>query len=468
MVRARVQGWVTVAATAALLSAGLGVAPAAAADPVPRAVIGCDQAASRVTVTVSSVLDPSCTYTGGFDITASGVTLNCRGALVQNDGGGIGILVQTPADVDMANVTIRNCHVDGFLNSIHLRRAGFNALAAGHEYDHHLDGVSIVDDILTNSRGVGLYVDGYVTNTTIRHNVIMGSGSDGIYLDEGSRYGSIAENAIVWNGYRENGPGPEGTVTEFGGFTFRFWGPGREGIAVDGSRDNRIAGNWIAANSAGGVFLYTNCGEYVHTDPTNWVEHRFGAEDDTIVGNLITGGRTGVWIGSRMGENVYPMDCSDVPYVSGPVQAITLDRAPHATVRNNMITGVDYGVRVEDDGARIVGNVIGGADASHHAVIVGTPFRTTVLGHPVTGTVVKDNVSTIVGNPSPYRWVDGVSGLTARRNTALGHPSAFCSAPDVPRGPFVMVDAVAIQDPDGPPVPKPDFDIPRLGALPPC
>jgi hypothetical protein len=31
-----------------------------------------------------------------------------------------------------------------------------------------------------------------------------------------------------------------------------------------------------------------------------------------------------------------------------------------------------------------------------------------------------------------------------------------------------MVDAVVIQDPNGPPVPKPDFEIPRLGALPPC
>jgi hypothetical protein len=451
----------------ALLALGA-MAAATAAEPSPPAEIGCDEAADRVTVTISSVLDPTCTYTAGFDISASDVTLDCRGALVQKAGGGIGILVQTPADVDMANVTIRNCRVDGFVNSIHLRRQGFNALPAGHEYDHHLDGVSIVDSILTNSRGVGLYVDGYVTNTTVKHVVILGAGSDGIYLDAGSRYARVVENVVVWNGYRENGPGPEGTVAQFGGVTFRFWGPGREGIAVDGARDNRIAGNWIAGNSAGGVFLYTNCGEYVHTDPANWVEHRFGAENDTIVGNLIVGGRTGVWIGSRMAENVYPMDCSDVPYVSGPIQAITLDRAPHATVRNNVISGVDYGVRVEDDGARIVGNVIGGADASRHAVIVGTPFRTSVLGHPVTGTVVKDNVSTIAGNASPYRWVDGVSGLDARRNTALGVPSAFCQAPDIPRGPFVMVDAVVVQNPSDPPVPKPMFDIPRLGALPPC
>jgi hypothetical protein len=455
---------------AALLVAGGMVAPpvAAADDVVAPAVIGCDQAANRIEVTVSSVLDPSCTYTAGLDITASDVVLDCRHALIQNAGGGIGILVQTPADVDLAHVTIRNCRVDGFVNSIHLRRLGLIALPAGHEYDHHLSDVSILDSELRNSRGVGLYVDGYVTNTTIRHLLIAGAGSDGIYLDAGSRYARVVENAVVWNGYRENGQTPEGTVTQFGGVTFRFWGPGREGIAVDGARDNRIARNWIAANSAGGVFLYTNCGEYVHSDPANWVEHRFGAEDNDIVGNLITGGETGVWVGSRMGENVYPMDCSDVPYVSGPVQAITLDRAPHTTVRNNVIGDVYAGVRVEDDGTKVVGNLFGGRDASRHAVIVGTPFRTTALGHPVTDTIVKNNVSTILGNTSPYRWVDGVDGLDARRNTALGAASTFCPAPDVPRGPFVMVYAVAVQDPNGPPAPKPAYDVPRLGALPAC
>ena len=91
-----------------------------------------------------------------------------------------------------------------------------------------------------------------------------------------------------------------------------------------------------------------------------------------------------------------------------------------------------------------------------------------MLHHPVTNTIVRDNVSNITGNSSPYRWVDGVAGLDARGNTALGRRSAFCPAPDVPHGPFVMVDAVAVQDPNGPPVPKPTFTIPRLGALPPC
>ena len=83
------------------------------------------------------------------------------------------------------------------------------------------------------------------------------------------------------------------------------------------------------------MFLYTNCGEYVHSDPANWVEHRFGAEDNTVVAQPHQR-RSRPACGSGRGwrENVYPMDCSDVPYVSGPVQAITLDRAPRTTVRS--------------------------------------------------------------------------------------------------------------------------------------
>jgi hypothetical protein len=54
-------------------------------------LIDCSHAAERNVVEVSSRLDPSCTYTGGFDITRSDVVLDCRGALVSAPGkGGVG------------------------------------------------------------------------------------------------------------------------------------------------------------------------------------------------------------------------------------------------------------------------------------------------------------------------------------------------------------------------------------------
>ena len=458
-------------ATTALTLAMLVPVGSAAAEPVvgsAGAVISCSQSAVRTVVTVSSDLDPSCTYTGGFDIAASNVVFDCHGARIHDESGtgAIGILVRTPADVDLDNVTIRNCHVDGFVNSIHIRRDGFNQLTAGHEYDHHLHGVIVEDSVLTASRGVGIYVDGYVTGTEIRRLLIVGAGSAGVYLDAGSRDNVVTENAIVLNGYRESGP--SGTTAVFGGVTFRYWGPGREGIAIDGSRHNLVSGNWIAGNSAGGVFIYTNCGEYVHSEPGSWVEHRYGADDNVIRHNLIAGGETGVWVASRMGENVFPMDCSDVPYVSGPLQTITLDRAARNVVDANVIADVEYGVRVEDDGAIVTGNDFAGPDATHHAVIVGTPWRNRVLAHPVTNTIVRENRSSIVGNASPYRWVDGVSALDAGRNRALGRRSRICEAPDLPRRSLIFVDALAVQDPNGPPVPRPDYTVAKLGALPPC
>jgi hypothetical protein len=451
-----------------LVAAAATIAPGAVAHAgtTTAPVIGCDRAPSRIQLTASATLDPTCTYTAGIDITASDVTLDCNHALIQSAGGGVGILVTTPVDVDMAHVTIRNCRIAGFLDSILVSRDGTNRLAAGEEYVHHLDAVRIEDNVLSKSQGVGIYVGGYVTGTVIKHNGVFDAGSTGVYLDAGSRYNRVAENVLVHDGYAENGP--EGSVTDFNGVLFRSWGPGREGIAVDGSRDNVIARNWIVGSSAGGVFLYTNCGEYVHQHPESWVEHRYGAENNKVVANIITGGENGVWVASRMGENVFPMDCSDVPYVSGPIQAITLDRAANNTVRDNLIDDVTYGVRVEDDGTRVIRNRIGGVDGGHWAVVVGTPFRTAVLDHPVTNTIVRGNVSTIVGNPSPYRWVDGTANLLAWDNTAVSGPSGFCAAPDLPRGPFVMTYAIAVQDPNGPPAPRPDFEIPRLAAQPPC
>jgi parallel beta-helix repeat protein len=162
------------------------------------------------------------------------------------------------------------------------------------------------------------------------------------------------------------------------------------------------------------------------------------------------------------------MDCSDVPYVSGPLQSITLDRAPKNTVTGNTITGADFGVRVEDDDAVVTKNTFSASSPADYAVVVGTPFRTSALDEPVAHAVVGHNDATIVGNPSPYRWVDGVAALRDYGNVALGAPSRLCAAPDIPRGPFVMVYAIALQDPTQPPVPPPAYTVPSLGVLPAC
>lgn len=435
--------------------------------PTTSAMVPCAAGQQRVTITASANLDPRCTYTGGFEITRSHVVFDCRGAVVDGIGQpGVGIEVSTPADVDLVGVTIRNCTVRGFLNSIRVTRAGFRALPAGHEYDHELSGVVIDRARVSGSHGVGIYVDGSVTRTTIRRSRVSDAGSTGIYLEAGSADNVIEHDTLRHNGYGENGAA--GQLIAIGGHRFRFWGTGREGLAIDGSRRNVVRHNRFAGNSAGSIFLYTNCGEYVHRRPDSWFPRRYGADRNVIEGNAFIGGMNGVWVGSRMSENTSPMDCSDPPYLAEGVNRIVLDRAAGNTVRHNRFVDVTYGVRVEDDRTEVVDNRFAGSSDTEWAVIVGTRFRTEVLHRPVSDTVIVGNRSTIAGNPNPYRWVHGMVRTTFLDNRALGRPTAMCEAPALPHLPFIFVVALALEEPGSPVTPTPDLTIPTLGALPPC
>jgi parallel beta-helix repeat protein len=149
---------------------------------------------------------------------------------------------------------------------------------------------------------------------------------------------------------------PGGIPFLVGGVEIRYLSTGREGIAVDGSRDNRIVRNRISSNSAGGIFLYKNCGEYFTQQPDQWWTRRYGADGNVIESNKISSAYTGVWIGSRMAENQLFLDCSDPPYLSGAVARFYLDYAKSNVVKRNTFVDVEYGVRVEDDGNRIESN----------------------------------------------------------------------------------------------------------------
>ncbi|MBK5289766.1 MAG: right-handed parallel beta-helix repeat-containing protein [Acidimicrobiia bacterium] len=427
-------------------------------------LIECDHAAAPLVIAVTSHLDPACDYTGGVTITASDITFDCQGAVIRGTTSGTGITIVSPVDVDMSNVTVQNCRTAGFLNGIRMTRTGFRDLAAGVEYEHHLRDIVIKDTSVVGSRGVGVYVDAYVTRVTLTGLIVSGAGSTGIYLETGSRENTVAGNSFINNGFVENGPG--GSLYDFGGTTLAFWGTGREGLAIDGSSNNVVRDNWFHGNSAGGIFLYTNCGEY--PDRTRYFERRYPSDRNVITNNVFDSGWTGVWVGSRMGENVFPMECSNVPYFEAPVTQYTLDRAADNVIRGNQFNGPDYGVRVEDDGTQVLDNLFLGPDAGHHAIVVGTPYRTQYLSDPVHNTRIQGNKSEIVGNPNPFRWVHGVDGLVDLDNTALGLPTAICEGVTLPRGPFVMALEVGLPNPDGSIPPRPDLAFPVLGPLPPC
>lgn len=447
----------------------LAVASLTACEPLPppepgSTLLDCSQGGERVVLTASVHLDPSCTYSG-FDIVASGVTLDCRRARIVGPSGGRGIEIIAPPDTALTDVTVRNCRVEGFLNSIRIMREGFRTYAEGEEYLTPTADIVFEDNRFFGSRGVGVYVDAYVEDVTIRGNTIDGFGSTGIYLETGSRRNRVEGNSIINGGYVENGP--QGQARAFNGVQVWFWGVGREGLAIDGSYENVVVGNAFHNNSAGGIFLYKNCGEY--PESPRYFERRHHADGNLIEGNTFVGGRDGVWVGSRMAENTLPMECTDPAYVDEGLTRIVRDYAADNVVRGNRFVEVTYGIRVEDDGTVVEGNTFEGSDPAQHPVIIGTPYRTDVLGEPVSGTVLVDNVSTVAGNTSPYRWVHGHDSTTEAGNTALGVPAPTCEGEDPPRRPFIFVIAVAPMGPGGtPPTTTPDLTVPVLGELPPC
>lgn len=445
-----------VRALAALVLAAL---PATAAPDPGSQLIDCSHANERVDITVTSHLDPSCTWTRGVRILASNVTLDCQGARLYGPDRQRGIEISAPTDTALSNITVRNCEIEGFLNNIRVTRDGFRDLAEGVEYENAFSNITIEDSTLLNSRGVGIFVDGYVSGVTIRRLHIEGSGSSGIYLEHGSKDNVVTDNDVVNNGFGENGQFWQ-QFDQSGMSNIWFYGTGREGLSIDGSRFNTVTNNRFSGNAFGAIFLYKNCGEFVNLRPQRWFVRRYGADGNTIANNTFTGGTTGIWVAARMGENIAPMDCSDPQYQSG----YALDYADDNVIRDNVFQNVTHGIRVEDDDNQILNNQFNG-DGAQQAVVIGTPVRTSALHQPVTGTIVTGNVANIAANPNPFRWVHGQTNTTFSGNVSLGRPVGLCEGLAPARGPFVMTLAFVITD--TPPVDPPP-PLPTPGPLPAC
>ena len=393
-------------------------------------LIGCDQAAARLTISTDSHLDPSCVYERGFDIVASNVTLDCRGAKVSRGASAIdsyGILVTTPASTSLSDVTIRNCAVSGFSNNLRVTRTGFKTLAAGSEYLTPTSNIIIDNSSFLRSRASGIFIDGYVTGVTLTRVTVSGSGSVGIYLEAGSKDNVITGSVIARNGF------PSGVQTfDLNGTPIQYVSTGREGIAVDGSRDNWIHDNLIVDNSAGGVFLYKNCGEDVSA-AGHWVR-RYGATGNRIEDNKFVLSANGVWIGSRAAENQHFMDCSDLPIIDAPFNRVYLDPADHNTISGNLFHRTTNAIRVEADDTTVTNNVISQAT---RGVLIGTKHRYNELGQPITGAIVTGNRTVTVSQPYGTVWGAIVATFAANSADGSAAPLAAGSQPTI--NPFLFV-----------------------------
>ena len=406
-------------------------APAAAVDPGSE-LITCDHADERVEITVTSHLDPSCTWTRGVEILASNVTLDCQDAHIAAPDRRYGVYIHAPTDTPLTNITVRNCHVEGFLNNFHIEREGFRDLAEGVEYENGFSNITIEDSTSLNSRGVGIFVERLRRGRHAAEPPRRGRRAARASTSRPARRTASSRTARSSTTASARTVPPGGTFT-FAGVDFWFWGTGREGLAIDGSRFNIVRNNTLPEQLAGGIFLYKNCGEFVTQRPERWFHRRYGADGNVIENNTFIDEDNGVWIGSRMGENTLPMECSDPQYLPG----YALDYADDNVVRDNMFQNVTFGVRVEDDDATVTDNEFVSADAIDEAIVVGTRYRTEALSQPVDGTTITGNVATIAGSPNPYRWIWGHTNTTFGNNGSLGRVVGLCEGVQPPVGPFV-------------------------------
>ncbi|MBL8394875.1 MAG: right-handed parallel beta-helix repeat-containing protein [Candidatus Accumulibacter sp.] len=331
--------------------------------------------AEEITITQDTRLDPACIYRSTLRIVAGGVLLDCRGALIDARGRRFGILIGDRQAV--SEVTVRNCRIRGGGNGVFVGRTEPDSVkAAAHDREtlyrispHHVILESISVD---GAAGVGIYLDDYVSAVRIIGSAVHGAGSAGIYLEHGSRHNEIIGSTITGNGY---GSFPR----------YRFGASRREGIAIDASADNRVQGNHIAGNAAGGIFLYKNCQEHVHSRPHS-VPRWQGADRNLIRGNRIEDEQVGVWIAARQSRDLSAWDCGDPPYLGS---SHYLDHARHNRVNDNRFEKVATGVRIEDDDNTVDGNTFIDSDTP---VELGAQLRQAVSGRALQGVEIRDNV----------------------------------------------------------------------------
>ena len=177
---------------------------------------------------------------------------------------GVGILVSAPVGTDLRDVTVRNCHVEGFLNSLQVDASTGSGPARGRRSTETTSSGIVVETVHASKApaGVGIFVDGYVTGVTLRAQPDPGRRQqrhlprDRVPGQRGHGQPHLSTTASARTGRTASLRDVPAALDLW------FWGVGREGISVDGSYDNTIVGNIFTGNSAGGVFLYKNCGEY--------------------------------------------------------------------------------------------------------------------------------------------------------------------------------------------------------------
>lgn len=276
--------------------AAAGLASLLMAAPAAHAADRCE-AADLDNISGKVVLPENCSYRRQIMITTSHTTLDCRNStFIGSPGEKIGLMIDSKGK-PLSDVTVKNCNFTQF-DSSGVRVTWDKADSAKGDdhariYERTPTGIVLDNINVKDNGGVGIYIDDYVTDTTIKNSSITGSRGVGIYLEHSSQRIKLLDNKIVGNGFRDGGKSR------------------REGVAVDSSANNVIQGNLFKRNAAGGIFLYKNCGEHISDGKQvlRW-QH---SDRNVIKDNVFEGETVGVWLASRQGRNLSKWDCGDPP-----------------------------------------------------------------------------------------------------------------------------------------------------------
>ncbi|RDT56827.1 hypothetical protein DXF93_02390 [Escherichia coli] len=283
------------------------------------------------------ILDSKCSYDGNIVITESNTTLNCNNAMINSSGFKDGIVISSEGK-DTNNIKIKNCTIINAEDSgVRVSWLGKDTSKTGlpDRYLRTPHNITLDNLKIFNSGKNGIFIDDYSSLVTITNSTIKNSGATAIYIEHDSKKNIIENNFFGNNGFK-NGR------------------PSREAIAIDSSQKNTIIGNIFESNGKGGVFVYKNCSEKIHSG--NQEIRKMHADFNIIRDNVFINKKIGVWLASRQGKNLKNMDCGDES-IDGAGMYYK-DFADNNLVTNNTFNVV--GKPIIDNGKdnRIIDNII--------------------------------------------------------------------------------------------------------------
>jgi len=340
----------------------------------------CEIADARLKV--DTTLEAGCVYRQTLWIDKP-LTLDCQGAIFDGEDRLERGLVIDSRGESLSGVVVKNCTFRHFAKTgvlVHWglpndqKIARYPDLA---ERRRRAPQNILLRKVRVEHNGVmGIVVDDYAQAVTLDQVRVLDNPGWGIYWDHDSRGHLLIDSEV-----RRNGGGSK---------------LGKPGLSIDASSDNRVINTVFEGNRRSAIELYRNCGEFAASNPHS-VPRETGANGNLISGNRFIGEQVGVWVASRQSRDVSAMECGRPAYFEGKYVE---DEARHNLIAGNRFSGVlGKGVVIEDDDNSVINNSF---ESAAGAIEIGTRIRTTVLGRPVRGSVLRDNRADDGADPVHY------------------------------------------------------------------